>query len=150
MAPYIDMNTQLRANATSDFEKDFFKLANNAVFGITMENLRKRIRVDLVNSSQKDRLRKLVADPEYISHKVFRGDLVAVHSTKSKLKLNRPVYVGQAVLDLSKHLTYDFWYNIIKAKYGEKAQLLYTDTDNLIMLIEIPDAYAHMWAKKDD
>ena len=149
MAPYIDMNTKLCSAAKSDFEKDFFKLANNAVFGKTMENLRKRIRVDLVSSSQEDRLRILVADPAYISRKIFSGDLVAVHSTKSKLKLNRPVYVGQTVLDLSKHLMYDFWYNNIKAKYGNKAQLLYIDTDSLMMLIETPDAYADIWVDRD-
>ena len=94
------MSTKLRSMATSDFERDLFKLANNAAYGKTMETLRKRIRVDLVSSSQEDRLRKLVADPAYISHKIFSGDLVAILSTKSKLKLNRPVYVGQAVLDL--------------------------------------------------
>ena len=119
MSPYIEMNTKLRAHVTSEFEKDF-KFANNAVFGKTMENLRKRIRVDLVSSLQEDRLCKLVADLVYISYKIFSGDLVAIHSTKSKLKLNRPVYVVQAVLDLSKHLMYDFGYNNIKAKYGEK------------------------------
>ena len=72
---------------------------------------------------------------------------MAVHSTKIKLKLKMPVYVGQVILDLSKHLMYDFWYNNIKAKYGENIQLLYTDTDSLMMLIETPDAYADMWAK---
>ena len=115
-----------------------------------MENLRNRIRVDLVSSSQEDRLHKLVADPAYISHKIFSGDLVAIHSSKSKLKLNCPVYVGQAVLDLSKHLMYDFWYNNIKAKYSNKAQLLYTDTDSLIMQVEMPDIYADMWADRDN
>ena len=83
MTPYINMNTQLRAKATSNFEKDYFKLANNSVFGKTLENLRKRIKVDLVSSSQEDKLRKMVADPAYISHKIFSGDLVAIHSVKS-------------------------------------------------------------------
>ena len=131
MKPYIEMNTRLRAASKSDFEKDFFKLANNSVFGKTMENLRQRIRVDLVRPSEEDRLRRLVADPGYQSSKIFSGGLIAVHSVKSKLKLNRPVYTGQAVLDLSKHLMYDFWYNQIKSQYGERARLLYTDTDSL-------------------
>jgi hypothetical protein len=130
--------------ARSDFEKDFFKLMNNSVFGKTMENLRRRIRVDLVRVSEGDRIRRLVANPAYLSHKIFAGDLVAIHSLKSRLKLNRPVYVGQAVLDLSKHLMYDFWYNHIKARYGQKAQLCYTDTDSLLFEVETEDAYADM------
>ena len=75
---------------------------NNSVYGKTMGNLRKRIRVDLVIASENDRMRQLVADPAYLSHKIYNGDLVAIHSTKSKLKLNRPIYVGQSVLENSK------------------------------------------------
>jgi len=107
-APYIQLNTDLRIKATSEFEKDFFKLMNNSVYGKTMENLRKRIRVDLVRASENDRMRRLVADPTYLSHKIFKGDLVAIHSTKSKLKLIWPIYVGQSVLENSKLLMYDF------------------------------------------
>ena len=95
-------------------------------------------------------MHKLVTNPAYISHKIFSRDLAAIHSTKSKLKLNRTVYVGQAVLDLSKHLMYDFWYNNIKAKYGNKAPLLCTDTDSLIMQVETPDIYADMCADRDN
>ena len=146
MAPYIHLNTDLRAKAKSEFEKDFFKLMNNSVFGKTMENLRKRIRVDLVRASDSDRMRRLVADPAYLSHKIFDGDLVAIHSAKSKLKLNRPIYVGQPVLDNSKLLMYDFWYNHIKAKYGDKVSLLYTDTDSLLFEVETDDVYADMKA----
>ena len=142
------MNTKLRAKATSDFEKDFFKLANNAVFGKTMENLRRRIRVDLVSSYKEDKLRKLIADPAYQSHRIFNGGLAAIHSRKSRLRLNRPVYVGQAVLDLSKHLMYDFWYNDVKAQYGDKAQLLYTDTDSLLFEVETPNPYEDMLVNK--
>jgi hypothetical protein len=154
MVPYIQLNTNLRSKAKSAFEKDFYKLMNNAVFGKTMENLRKRIRVDLVRiptdaDERCDRLRRLIADPAFKSFKIFDGNLAAVHSIKSKLKLNRPVYIGQAVLDLSKHLMYDFWYNKIKLRYGEKAQLCYTDTDSLLFEVETPDAYADMKEDSD-
>jgi len=142
MAPYIQLNTDLRAKATLEFDKDFFKLINNSVFGKTMENLRKRIRVDLVRASENEMMRRLVADPAYLSHKIFNGDLVAIHSTKSKLKLNRPIYVGQPVIDNSKLLMYDFWYNQITAAYGNKASLLYTDTDSLLFQVETEDVYA--------
>ena len=144
MAPYVQMNTSLRASSTSEFEKDFFKLMNNSVFGKTMENLRKRIRVDIARSDEVDRMRRLVADPAYLSHKIFDGDLVAIHSSKTRLKLNRPIYVGQTVLDSSKHLMYDFWFNQIKAKFGGKAGLLYTDTDSLLFEVETENVYKDM------
>jgi len=147
MAPYIQLNTDLRAKAKSEFEKDFFKLMNNSVFGKTMENLRKGIRVELVRATESDRMRRLVAGPAYLSHKIFDGDLVAIHSAKSKLKLNRPIYVGQPVLDNSHELLmYDFWYNRIKAKYGDKVSLLYTDTHSLLFEVETDDVYADMKA----
>jgi hypothetical protein len=144
MAPYIQLNTTLRAKASSEFEKDFFKLMNNSVFGKTMENLRKRIRVDLVRGDETDKMRRLVADPAYISHKIFNDDLAAVHSVKSTLKLNRPIYVGQAILDISKYRMYDFWYNHLKLIYGEKVQLLYTDTDSLLYKVETENVYEDM------
>jgi hypothetical protein len=144
MAPYIQLNITLRAKASSEFEKDFFKLMNNSVFGKTMENLRKRIRVDVVRGDENNRMRRLVADPAYILHKIFSGDLAAVHSVKSTLKLNRPIYVGQAILDISKYRMYDFWYNHLKRIYGEKAQLLYTDTDSLLYKVETENVYEDM------
>jgi hypothetical protein len=144
MAPYIQLNTTLRAKASSEFEKDFFKLMNNSVFGKTMENLRKRIRVDLIRGDETGKMRRLVADPAYISHKIFNDDLAAVHSVKSTLKLNRPIYVGQAILDISKYRMYDFWYNHLKLIYGEKVQLLYTDTDSLLYKVETENVYEDM------
>jgi len=144
MAPYIQLNTKLRAMAKSEFEKDFLKLMNNSVSGKPMENLRKRIRVDLVRDTEVDRMRRLVADPAYLSHRIFGGGLVAIHSTKSKLTLNRPVYTGQSVLDNSKQLMYDFWYNHLRAQYGDKVSLLYTDTDSLLYQVQTEDVYRDM------
>lgn len=147
MAPYIKLNTDLRTKAKNEFEKDFFKLMNCSVFGKTMENLRKHIRVNLVcpnGEKESKKLRKLIADPAYRTHRIFDGNLIAIHSLKSNLYLNRPVYVGQAILDLSKLLMYDFWYNELKARYGDKVQLLYTDTDSLIFEVETEDLYEDM------
>ena len=116
MAPYIKMNTELRKQANSDFEKDFFKLTNNSVFGKTMENLRKRINVHLVKGvNEIDKLKKLVAKPSFNAFKMFNENLVAVHMYKDQLTLNRPIYVGMSILDLSKHLMYDFYYNSLKS-----------------------------------
>jgi hypothetical protein len=140
--PYIRHNTELRKRATNDFEKDLHKLMNNSVFGKTRENLRKRVDVKLVRSSEEDRLRKLIAKPNYARCKIFDDDLAAQHMHKTSLCLNRPIYLGMSILDLSKLLMYDFYYNKVNPKYGDRATLLYTDTDSLLMHIETEDIYA--------
>src|SRR5204863_2448372 len=101
MKPYIEMNTALRAKAKNDFEKEFFKLMNNSVFGKTMENLRKRINIQLVSDPKK--YCKLVAKPNYIGEKIINNGLIAVHMQNPTLKLNRPIYAGFCILDLSKY-----------------------------------------------
>jgi hypothetical protein len=136
MAPYI-----LKAKTSSEFEKDFFRFMNNSVSGKTMENLRKRIRVDLVRGYESDKMHRLVADPACISHRVFGEDLAAIHSVKSKLKLNQPIYIVQTVLDISKYRIYDFWYNHLKCLCGEKAQLLYADSYSLLCKVETENVY---------
>ena len=144
---YIDFNTEKRKNAKNDFEKDFFKLMNNSVFGKTMENIRKRVDVRLVTDENK--LLKLASKPTYVSSKIFNENLVAVHKIKETLTLNRPAYVGMCILDLSKTLMYDFHYKYIKKNYGDKAKLLFTDTDSLTYEIEAEDVYQDFWNDKD-
>ena len=140
MKPYIEMNTNLRAMAKNNFEKDFFKLMNNSVFGKTMENIRNRVDVKLVNT--KEKLRKLVAKPNLKSPpKIFSENLVSVHMRKTSLTMNKPIYLGMCILDLSKTIMYDFHYNYIKSKYADKAKLLFTDTDSLMYEIETEDFY---------
>ena len=143
---YIDFNTVKRTNAKNAFEKDFFKLMNNSVFGKTMENSRKRVDIRLVTDEKK--LLKLTNKPTFVSSKIFNENLVAVHKIKETLTLNRPAYVGMCILDLSKTLMYDFHYNYIKEKYGEKAKLLFTDTDSLTYEIEAKDVYKDFWKDK--
>ena len=143
---YIDYNTQKRKYAKNSFEKDFFKLLNNAVFGKTMENLRKRVDVKLVTNEKQ--LNNLTSKPTYVSSKIFNENLVAVHKIKEQLTLNRPAYIGMCILDLSKTLMYDFHYNYIKKRYGSKAQLLFTDTDSLCYEIETDDIYEDLWQDK--
>ena len=144
---YIDFNTEKRKNANNAFEKDFFKLMNNSVFGKTMENIRKRVDVRLVTDEKK--ILKYASKPTYINSKIFNENLVAVHKIKETLTLNRPAYVGMCILDLSKTLMYDFHYNYIKNKYGEKAKLLFTDTDSLTYEIEAEDVYQDFWDDKN-
>ena len=144
---YIDFNMQKRTNAKNSFEKDFFKLMNNSVFGKTMENLRKIVDVRLV--SDKEKLFKLVSKPTFVSNKVFNENLVAVHKIKETLLVNRPAYIGMCILDLSKTLMYDFHYNYIKQKYGPKTKLLFTDADSLTYEIEAEDVYQDFWNNKE-
>ena len=136
---YIVFNTEKRKHAKNAFKKDFFKLMNNSVFGKTIENLRKRVDVKLVTTNKI--LDKLTSKPTYVSSKIFNENLMAVHKIKESLTLNRPAYVGMCILDLSKTLMYDFHYNYIKKKYGDRAKLLFTDTDNLTYEIEAEDVY---------
>ena len=106
MEPYIALNTQKQAGAKNRFDKDFFKLMNNSVFGKTMENLRKRCNIKLVTDPRE--MERLAAKPTYVSHKIFHENLVTVHSKLIKLKLDKPSYIGMAILELSKTLMTTF------------------------------------------
>ena len=145
MKKYIDFNTEKGKNATNDFEKDFFKLIINSVYGKTMENLRKRINVRLV-SNEKDFL-KYTSRPTYVTHKLFDKDYAAIHKIKPVLVLNKPIYVGFTVLELSKCMMYDFHYNFIKKNFN--AELLFTDRDSLTYKIKSENVYEEFFKWKD-
>ncbi|MEW8688588.1 MAG: hypothetical protein AB2556_22470, partial [Candidatus Thiodiazotropha sp.] len=98
--------------------------------------LRKRVDVKLVRANEEDKLRRLIASPAFARANIFDDDLAAVQMHKSHQVLNRPIYVGMSILDLSKTLMYDFYYNRPQRQYGERWQLLYTDTDSLLLEIE--------------
>ena len=129
MKPYIDLNTEKRKKAQDEFSKDFYKLMNNSVFGKTMENVRERVDIKLVQT--KAELLKLTSKPTLKTITRFSDNLIACHMKRVRLKFDKPIYIGMAVLDISKTLMYDFHYNTIKHKYQDKAQLLFTDTDSL-------------------
>lgn len=137
---YINKNTELRAKASNDFEKEFFKLMNNSFFGKTMENIRKRLNMELVCSDK--RLQKLISKPNFIDRTIFSTDLVAVHLGKTSLKFNKPIYIGLSVLELSKKLMYSYFYKYFANLFGsEDIDLLYMDTDSFILNIRCNDVY---------
>ena len=113
---------------------------NNSVFGKTMENIRNRVDVKLVNTQEK--LRKLASKPNFRGPpKIYNENFVSVLMKKTSLIMNKPVYLGMCILDLSKIIMYDFHYNYIKLKYGNNAKLLFTDTDSLMYEIQTEDFY---------
>ena len=116
-------------------KKDFFKLMNNSVFRKTMENVRKHRDIKLVTTDEKRN--KLVSEPNYHTTKRFSKKLLAIEmkKKKTKVKMNKPIYLGMSILDISKMLMYKFWYDYFKPKYGDRAKLCYTDTDRFIINI---------------
>ena len=136
---YIDMNTELRKKTKNDFEKDFFKLMNNTVFGKTMENVTKHRNIKLVTTDQ--RRNQLVSEPNYRTTKQFSENLLATEMKKTKVKMNKPVYIGMSILEIIKTLMYEFWHDYMKPKYGDNVKLYYKDTDSFIMYIKTDDFY---------
>ena len=112
MKCYIDKNTELRAKGKTKFEKEFFKLMNNSVFGKTMENLRKRVSIELVKDAEK--AEKLVKQPNFVDVKIFDEFLIAIKMKKTRVVMNKPIFAGMTILDLSKLLMFDFHYGYVK------------------------------------
>ena len=125
------MNTKYRKEAKNEFEKNFFKLMNNSVYGKTLENVRNHRDIKLVKSDK--RRKGLVSGPNYHSHKNFSEYLIAIEMKKTKIKMNKLIYLGMSILDISKTLMYEFWYDYIKPKYGDRAKLCYADNDSFVI-----------------
>ena len=139
LKPYINKNTELRKDSKSEFEKDLFKFMNNAVFGKTMENVRNRRDVKLIVTEE--RRKKLVSEPNYDSCKFFSESLMAIEMRKTEVLMDKPIAVGQAILDISKTLVYEFWYDYLKPKYSDNIKLCYMDTDSFVIHVETEDFF---------
>uniref|UniRef100_UPI00358F5AC0 uncharacterized protein n=1 Tax=Myxine glutinosa TaxID=7769 RepID=UPI00358F5AC0 len=137
---YIDFNTQRRTESKTDFEKDFYKLMNNAVFAKTMENVRKRQNIRL--STSWEQASKLINRPSFTRAEVFTENFCAIHLIKESIEMNKPIYIGTSILDLSKSLMYDYFYNNLRKKYQNDVNLLYMDTDSFILQINTDDVYS--------
>ena len=139
--PYIDFNTQKRKEATNEAVKNHFKLLNNAVYGKTMENMRKRIKIRVVKNA-KDFI-KYTSKPTCINWKVFENNLAAIHEKKISLTLNKLIYVGFTVLEINKWKMYNFHYNFMIRKFNTR--LLFTDTDSLCYELYEKNPYKKMY-----
>ena len=133
------MNTELRKAAPNDYEKNFFKLTNNAVFGKTIENIRKHRDIKLVTIGKKRS--KLDSEPNYHTINLISEDLSIIKMKKTKVKMNKPIYLGLSILEISKILMYEFWYDYMKPNYDNNVKLCYMDTDSFIMNIKTNDFY---------
>lgn len=150
LEPYIALNTKHRAKADNEFEKSFYKLLNNAIYGKTMENLRLRSDIRLINKWY-GRVggRNLIAQPNFKNCKLFDENLASIEMSKAHILMNKPIIVGMCILDISKVLMYQFLYNYLKPKYGKNVQVVYTDTDSFILEIKTHDAYADIRDEPD-
>ena len=119
------MNAELRKITKNDFEKYFFKLMNNAVFGKTMENVRKHRDIKLVTTDKKRM--KLVSEPNYHTMNYISEDLSIIEMKRTKVKMNKPIYSGLSILEISKLLMHEFWSDYMKPKYGDNVKLCYME-----------------------
>lgn len=144
---WIDINTEYRTKAKNDFEKDYFKLMNNSVFGKTMENVRGRVDVKICRTE--DKKLKWSSKPNYKNGYLLGEDVMLLNLSKTDVKLNKPIYAGFSILDYSKLHMFKFHYEVMKPKYGDKIKLLMTDTDSLVYEIETEDFYMDMKEMKE-
>ena len=139
LKPYIEFNTEKRKNARNDFERDVYNLLNNACFGKTMEDKRKHLNFEIV--SDETRYMKCVNNPSFKTSHIINENLVGVEKQKPKLKLDKPIFIGMSILDLSKQHMYKFYYDVMKPKYGDNIRMVFTDTDSFVFHTKTDDIY---------
>ena len=149
LKPYIDHNTSLRANAKTDFEKDFYKLMNNAFYGKTMENVRDRINVRYYKNDEENKIINSHSRLTFKREKCFDSFRIHHHS-KQLVNFNKPIYIGAAVLELSKMLMYQYYYDVLQPHFGmTNLQLHYMDTDSFVLSIKCNDLVEQLLELED-
>lgn len=144
---YIAFNTNKRKEAKNDFEKDFYKLLNNSVFGKTMENKRNRGNIRIIKDIKK--LENALSQPTFKNIYYVGKNFIQIETHKKKVKLDTPLFLGFSILELSKLLMYKFYYEVLQPKYGDRMKLLFTDTDSLALEIKTDDIYEDMKQDED-
>lgn len=145
LKPYIMLNTRLRSKATNDFDKNLYKLMNNAIFGKSMEDVRSRKIIKLTSTwSGRYGASTYIAKSNFKRSIIFDENLIAIELEKTSILMNKPVTIGMTILDISKVVMFEFYYNFLKKKYGSNICLAYTDTDSFILHIKTDDFYADM------
>lgn len=145
LKPYIMLNTDMRAKANNEFEKELYKLMNNAIFGKSMENVRSRVDIRLKSKwGGRYGASELVAKPNFKKRTIFDENLVAIEMARTSVLMDKPISIGMAILDVSKVVMYEYYYNFLKLKYGENVCLAYTDTDSFVLHVKTDDFYADM------
>lgn len=148
---YIELNTEMRKRATNEFDKNFFKLMVNSIFGKTMENVRARVDIRLRSKwDGRYGARKLVTRSNFKRWTIFDENFVAIHLHRTNILMNKPISVGMTVLELSKVLMYEFYYDFLKTKYDEKIEMMYTDTDSFILNVKTDCFYTDMMENIDE
>jgi hypothetical protein len=147
LKPYIDFNTEMRKQATNEFDKNLFKLLNNSVFGKFLENVRLHKNIELVSNARK--FLQLISKPHLESFKIVNEQTVLIDRLQTSVVFNKPIYAGFCILDLSKTLMFEFHYDVMMEKYHDRARLLYTDTDSLCYHIKTDDLYDDMMPMRD-
>jgi len=142
LKPWIDLCNAQRRAARSEFESDLAKLQANATFGKTLEQVRHRVNIRLI--ADPNRAMKAIAKASFRQSEIVNPELVMVRAARTKVKLCKPIAVGFAILELSKHIMYTFYYDHLKARYGDRCSLLFTDTDSLCCEIQTANLYADM------
>ena len=141
LAKYINFNTEQRTKAKSDFEKDLWKLMNNSFYGKTLENIRGRSEIKLL--TEREEVKKYIKKPNFKNSIIFNDSFVAIENNVTSVKFNKPIYLGQSILDYSKQLMYEFYYDFAN-KLWEKNELVASDTDSMILNIKTEDVYKDM------
>ena len=148
MRTYNRMNTEFRKQATNEFEKNFCKLMNNSVFGKTMENVQKRDNIKIVRTDKREKIRTLIASPLFAGCTPFSNDLAGFDMHKESVKQDKPFYAGMTIFHNTKILMNDFYCNELKRQYDLNFELIYTDTDSLLLEVQTNEVYKDMEGSK--
>lgn len=151
LKPYIELNTRERQKATSAFEKDLYKGANNYVYGKCVENIRNHVDIKLSNKWHgRYGCKSLISSPNFKRSVIFDENFVSVELTKTNVYYNKSIAVGAAILSISKLKMYSFLYEFLKPKLKDDLTILYTDTDAFIMEVKNVDMYEFMKENIDE